>query len=69
MLRRRVCTPVDELQPFERGRIVGLREAGWTYRRIAAHIGRNVSMVCRSFNSDLCNIPTLVDQVLDGREV
>ena len=37
------------LQSFERGRIVGLREAGWTYLQIAAHIGHNVSMVCRCF--------------------
>ena len=33
---RRVCTPVEQLQSFEWGRIVNLREAGWTYRRIAA---------------------------------
>ena len=42
-------TPVEQLQTFERGRIVGLREAGWTYRRIAAHVGRNVSTVCCCF--------------------
>ena len=30
-------------------RKVGLGEAGWTYRRIAAHVGHNVSMVCRCF--------------------
>ena len=34
---------------IERGRIVGLREAGWTYRRIAAHVGHNISVVCRCF--------------------
>ena len=43
MLRRRIRTPVEQLQPFERGRIVRLREAGWTYRRIAAHVGYNVT--------------------------
>ena len=47
--RRRVCTPAEEFQTFERGRIVGLREAGWTYRRIAARVGHNVSVVCRCF--------------------
>ena len=46
---RRVRTPVEQLQPFERGHIVGLREDGWTYRRIAAHVGHNVSMVCSCF--------------------
>ena len=50
MPRRRGRTPVEQLQPFERGRIVGLREAGWTYRRIAVHLGHNVSMVCCCFH-------------------
>ena len=49
MLRRRVRTSVDHLQPFERGRIVGLLEAGWTYRRIAKHVAHNVSVICRCF--------------------
>ena len=35
--------------PFERDRIVGMGKAGWTYRRIAAHVGRNVSLVCCCF--------------------
>ena len=42
-------TSVEQLQPFERGRIVCLREAGWTYQRIAAHVGHNVSVVCCCF--------------------
>ena len=46
---RRVRTSVKQLQPFERGHNVGLWEAGWTYRRIAAHVGHNVSVVCRCF--------------------
>ena len=49
MPHRRVRTPVEQLQPFERGHIVGLWEAGWTYRQITAHVGRNVSVVCRCF--------------------
>ena len=48
-LSRQVRTPVEQLQPFERGRIVGLREAGWPYRRIAALVGHKVSVVCRCF--------------------
>ena len=50
MPRRRVGlrSPVEQLQPFERGHIVGLREAGRTYR-ITANVGHNVSVVCRCF--------------------
>ena len=39
---------LNNLQPFERDRIVRLREAGWAYR-IASHVEQNVSVVCRSF--------------------
>ena len=46
---RRVRTPVEQLHPFERDCIVGLREAGWTYQWIVAHVGHNVSVVCRCF--------------------
>ena len=49
MPHRRVYTPVEKLQLFEPGHIVGLQEAGWTYRRIAAHVGHNVSVVCVRF--------------------
>ena len=37
---------VVAIQPFERGRIEDLREAGWTYLWIAAHVEHNVSVVC-----------------------
>lgn len=43
--RRRVH--FQQLSDFERGRLVGLREAGWSYRRIAEQIGREVSVVVR----------------------
>ena len=49
MPHRRVRTPVEQLQPFERGRSVGLLDAGWTFRRITAHVGHDVSVVCRCF--------------------
>ena len=39
----------EQLSRFERGRIAGLREAGWTHRRIAAHVGHTISVVCRCF--------------------
>ena len=45
MPRRQVRNSVEQLQPFERGCIVGLQEAGWTYRLIAAHVGHNVLVV------------------------
>ena len=46
---RRVRTPVEQIQPFERSRNVGLRESGWTYRRITLYDGHNVSVVCHYF--------------------
>ena len=46
---RQVCTPVEQLQSFERGHIVDLWEAGMTYRWIATHVGHIVSVVCRCF--------------------
>ena len=42
--------PVAAIRSFERARIVGLREAGWTYRRIAARVGHNISVMCRYFH-------------------
>ena len=42
-------TPAEHLQPFERNRILGPREGGWSYQEIAAHVGHNVSVVYRSF--------------------
>ena len=59
------CTPVEQLQLFERGRIVSLQEAGWTYRHIAKHVG----WCAAASSSGLWNIPTPVDPVLDGRVV
>ena len=41
--------PVVAIWPFERGCIVGLWEAGWTYQWIAAHVAHNVLVVCRYF--------------------
>ena len=41
--------PVIPIQPSEWGSIVGLQEAGWTYRRIATHVGHNVSVAYRCF--------------------
>ncbi|GFY11559.1 HTH_Tnp_Tc3_2 domain-containing protein [Trichonephila clavipes] len=35
MPRRRIRAPYEQLSEFERGRIIGLKEAGWVNRRIA----------------------------------
>ena len=48
MPRQIIRTPV-ELWPIERGRIVGLREAEWTYWRITARVGHNITMLCHCF--------------------
>ena len=40
---------VVAIRPFQRGRLVGLQEAEWMYRRISAHVGHNVSVVCSCF--------------------
>lgn len=37
----------EQLSDFERGRIVGLREAGWSNRRIGRHLGRSDMVVAR----------------------
>ena len=66
-------TPVEQLQPFERGRIVGLRETGWTNRWtnrwIAAHVGHNVSVMCRCFQHWSVEHSRSLDQVPEGRIV
>ena len=44
-----VCSPVEQLQPFEWDHIVGLQEAEWTYRQIVARVGHDVLVVCCCF--------------------
>ncbi|GFV23030.1 HTH_Tnp_Tc3_2 domain-containing protein [Trichonephila clavipes] len=41
MPHRRIRVHYEQLSEFERGRIIGLREGGWTNRRIAGHMGRS----------------------------
>ena len=64
MPRRRVRTPVEQLQPFERGHIVDLREAGFLHM-----LGTMYRWCVAAFTNGLCNIPTFVDRVLDSRVV
>ncbi|GFV17463.1 HTH_38 domain-containing protein [Trichonephila clavipes] len=37
----------EQLTDFDRGRIIGLREAGWSNRRIGRHLGRSDMVVAR----------------------
>ncbi|GFW61871.1 hypothetical protein TNCV_4668961 [Trichonephila clavipes] len=40
MPRRRIRAHFEQLSEFERGPIIGLKEAGWANRRIARHMGQ-----------------------------
>ncbi|GFV71876.1 hypothetical protein TNCV_2458111 [Trichonephila clavipes] len=39
---RRNRRQYEQLTDFDRGRIIGLREAGWSNRRIGRHLGRAI---------------------------
>ncbi|GFV33392.1 HTH_38 domain-containing protein [Trichonephila clavipes] len=42
---RRNRRQYEQLTDFDRGRIIGLREAGWSNRRIGRHLGRSDMVV------------------------
>ncbi|GFT31440.1 transposable element Tcb1 transposase [Trichonephila clavipes] len=44
---RRNRRQYEQLTNFDRGRIIGLREAGWSNRRIGRHLGRSDMVVAR----------------------
>ncbi|GFU99477.1 HTH_38 domain-containing protein [Trichonephila clavipes] len=44
---RRNRQQYEQLTDFNRGRIIGLREAGWSNRRIGRHLGRSDMVVAR----------------------
>ncbi|GFV48874.1 HTH_38 domain-containing protein [Trichonephila clavipes] len=44
---RRNRRQYEQLTDFDRGRITGLREAGWSNRRIGRHLGRSDMVVAR----------------------
>ena len=50
MPRRHLRATNTQLTAFERGRIVGLSEAGMSSRDVAARVGRNSSTVIRCWN-------------------
>ncbi|GFV44352.1 transposable element Tcb2 transposase [Trichonephila clavipes] len=60
---RRNRRQYEQLTDFDRGRIIGLREAGWSNRRIGRHLGR--SDMCRL---DFCR-PRATWSVTDWRRV
>ncbi|GFV55559.1 hypothetical protein TNCV_2573991 [Trichonephila clavipes] len=39
----------EQLSEFEGGRIIGLKEADWTNRRIACHTGQNDATIIRGW--------------------
>ncbi|GFX84587.1 uncharacterized protein TNCV_723951 [Trichonephila clavipes] len=47
MPRRRIRAHYELLSEFERGRIIGLKEADWANRRITHHLGRSVAAIRR----------------------
>ncbi|GFV68034.1 HTH_Tnp_Tc3_2 domain-containing protein [Trichonephila clavipes] len=47
MPRRRIRVHYEQLSECERGRIVGLKEAGWANRRITRHMGRSDAAIRR----------------------
>ncbi|GFU59344.1 HTH_38 domain-containing protein [Trichonephila clavipes] len=44
---RRNRRQYEQLTDFDRGRIIGFREAGWSNRRIGRHLGRSDMVVAR----------------------
>ncbi|GFV12824.1 transposable element Tc1 transposase [Trichonephila clavipes] len=44
---RRNRRQYEQLTDFDRGRIIGLREAGWSNRRIGRHLGQDDMVVAR----------------------
>ncbi|GFT35996.1 HTH_Tnp_Tc3_2 domain-containing protein [Trichonephila clavipes] len=44
---RRNRRQYEQLTDFDRGRIIGLREAGWSNRRIGRHLGRSDMVVAQ----------------------
>ena len=47
MPRCRICAHYEQLSEFDRGRIIGLKEAGWKNPRIARHLNRSNATIRR----------------------
>ncbi|GFW63865.1 transposable element Tcb2 transposase [Trichonephila clavipes] len=50
MLLRRFRRQYEQLSQFERGRIIGMMEAGWSARRVARQFGRSVCVMRRCWD-------------------
>ncbi|GFX22903.1 HTH_Tnp_Tc3_2 domain-containing protein [Trichonephila clavipes] len=49
---RRNRRQYEQLADFDRGRIIGLREAGWSNRRIGRHLGRRAIWTSQEHTND-----------------
>ncbi|GFU59593.1 HTH_Tnp_Tc3_2 domain-containing protein [Trichonephila clavipes] len=47
MPHRKIRAYYEQLSEFQRGRIIGMKEAGWANRRIAGHMGRSDTAIRR----------------------
>ncbi|KFM68833.1 hypothetical protein X975_07143, partial [Stegodyphus mimosarum] len=55
MPRYRIRAHCKQLSEFERGRIIGLKEAGWANRRIARHMSRSDAAIRRCWQEWVYN--------------
>ncbi|GFW91414.1 transposable element Tcb1 transposase [Trichonephila clavipes] len=55
---RRNRRQYEQLTDFDRGRIIGLREAGWSNRRIGRHLGRSDMVVARCWQQWITEVST-----------
>ncbi|GFX38129.1 transposable element Tcb2 transposase [Trichonephila clavipes] len=60
---RRNRRQYEQLTDFDRGRIIGLREAGWSNRRIGRHLGRSDMVVFGVGNSGSQKVECTVAEV------
>ncbi|GFX97150.1 hypothetical protein TNCV_556401 [Trichonephila clavipes] len=47
--RRRIQAHYEQLSEFERGRIIGLKEASWANQRISRHMSRSYAAIRRCY--------------------
>ncbi|KFM62726.1 Transposable element Tc1 transposase, partial [Stegodyphus mimosarum] len=57
----------EQMSEFERGRIVGLKEVGWSYRRIARYLSRSDATIRRCWQ-EWVNCGRIQRQERSGRE-
>ncbi|GFS93840.1 transposable element Tc1 transposase [Trichonephila clavipes] len=55
---RRNRRQYEQLTDFDRGRIISLREAGWSNRRIGHHLGRSDMVVARCWQQWITEVPS-----------